>query len=95
MCAVCDTDDEIIVFEPFYTNYNGFASIANIKLKPIPLTIENGFHLPYETEIEKFVTKRTRAILFCSPSNPTGALLTRRDPASCKYFVKAWIIFDV
>jgi len=79
MCAVCDADDEIIVFEPFYTNYNGFASIANVKLKPIPLTIKDGFHLPSEKEIERYITHQTRAILFCSPSNPTGAIYSKEE----------------
>jgi aspartate aminotransferase len=79
MLAVCDVDDEIIVFEPFYTNYNGFASIANVKLRPVPLRIANGFHLPPETDIERSITARTRAILFCSPSNPTGAIYSREE----------------
>jgi len=79
MCAVCDTNDEIIVFEPFYTNYNGFASIANVRLVPVPLKIENGFHLPPEREIETYITKRTRAILFCNPSNPTGTIYSREE----------------
>jgi len=74
MCAVCDTDDEIIVVEPTYANYNGFAGIANVKLKAIPTTIENGFHLPPEDVIESYVTDKTRAILYCSPSNPTGTI---------------------
>ncbi|MGH2567474.1 MAG: aminotransferase class I/II-fold pyridoxal phosphate-dependent enzyme, partial [Bacteroidota bacterium] len=55
MCSVCDADDEIIVFEPFYTNYNGFASIANVKLRPVPLSIDNGFHLPAIEEIERHI----------------------------------------
>jgi aspartate aminotransferase len=79
MCAVCDADDEIIVFEPFYTNYNGYASMANVRLRPVPLTIENGFYLPSEEEIEKFINDRTKAILFCSPSNPTGKIFTREE----------------
>jgi aspartate aminotransferase len=79
MCAVCDADDEIIVFEPFYTNYNGFASIANVKLKPVPLSIKNGFHLPSENVIEKFITRRTRAILFCNPANPTGTIYSKEE----------------
>lgn len=74
MCAVCDAGDEIIVFEPFYTNYNGFATIANVKLRPVALSIENGFHLPSVEEIERAVTPRTKAILFCNPSNPTGTI---------------------
>jgi len=79
MCAVCDTDDEIIVLEPTYANYNGFAGIANVKLKAIPTTIENGFHLPPEEIIESFVTDKTRAILYCSPSNPTGTIYSREE----------------
>jgi aspartate aminotransferase len=79
MCAVCDTDDEIIVFEPTYANYNGFAGIANVKLRAIPTSIENGFHLPSEEVIESFVTNRTRAILYCSPSNPTGTIFSREE----------------
>lgn len=79
MCAVCDANDEIIVFEPFYTNYNGFATIANVKLRAVPLSIENGFHLPSEQEIERYVTSRTRGILICSPSNPTGTIYSRAE----------------
>jgi len=79
MCAVCDADDEIIVFEPTYANYNGFAGIANVKLKAIPTSIENGFHLPTEDVIESFVTNKTRAILYCSPSNPSGTIYSREE----------------
>jgi aspartate aminotransferase len=77
--AVCDSGDEVLVFEPFYTNYNGFATLADVTLRPLSLTIENGFHLPSEEEIERAVTKRTRAILFCNPSNPTGTVYTREE----------------
>ncbi len=93
MCVVCDTDDEIIVFEPFYTNYNGFASIANVKLIPIPLTIENAFHLPSESEIEKFITNRTRAILFCNPSNPTGTIYSREEVQQLVNLSKKYNLF--
>ena len=79
MCAVCDTDDEILVFEPTYANYNGFAGIANVKICAVPTTIENGFHLPSEKEIEGYITDRTRAILFCNPSNPTGTIYSREE----------------
>ena len=79
MCAVCDTDDEIIVFEPTYANYNGFAGIANVKLRAISTSIDNGFHLPSEEMIESYVTNRTRAILYCSPSNPTGTIYSREE----------------
>jgi aspartate aminotransferase len=79
MIATCDADDEIIVFEPFYTNYNGFASIANVKLRPVPLSIRNGFHLPSLKEIEPFITTRTKAFIINSPSNPTGAIYSRQE----------------
>lgn len=79
MCAICDYGDDIIVFEPFYTNYNGFASIANVKLNPVPLRIQDGFHLPPSAEIEKHITSRTRAILICNPSNPTGTIYTQEE----------------
>lgn len=79
MCAICDAEDEIIVFEPFYTNYNGFATIANVKLHPVPLSISNGFHLPDISEIEKHINKRTKGILFTNPSNPTGTVYTKDE----------------
>ncbi len=93
MCAVCDTNDEIIVFEPFYTNYNGFASIANVRLVPVPLKIENGFHLPPEREIETYITKRTRAILFCNPSNPTGTIYSREELQCLVALAKKYGVF--
>jgi aspartate aminotransferase len=67
MMSVCDPNDEIIVFEPYYTNYNGFAVMSNIKLVAIETKIENGFHLPPESEIKKKITSRTRAILINTP----------------------------
>lgn len=79
MCAVCDAGDELIVFEPFYTNYNGFATIANVVLRPVPLNIANGFHLPPAEVIERAITKRTRGFLICSPSNPTGTVYSREE----------------
>jgi aspartate aminotransferase len=79
LCTVCDTNDEVIVFEPFYTNYNGFASIANVQLRPIALSIDNGFHLPSMEEIERHITARTKAILICNPNNPTGTIYSREE----------------
>jgi aspartate aminotransferase len=79
MLCVADTDDEIIVFEPFYPNYNGFARMADVKLVPITLRAENGFHLPKEKEITRKITKNTRAILVCSPNNPTGTVYGRKE----------------
>lgn len=79
--AVCDPNDEVIVFEPFYTNYNAFATIANVKLKAVTLDIKDGFHLPSNAKIKKHITKRTKAILICNPSNPTGTIFSKAELA--------------
>jgi aspartate aminotransferase len=79
MAAVADPGDEIIVFEPFYTNYNGFAAMLSVKLVPVTLSVENGFHLPDRKRIESLITGKTRAILYCSPNNPTGTVYTREE----------------
>lgn len=77
--VVADPGDEIIVFEPFYTNYNGYAYFANITLVPLTLRGENGFRLPPDKEIEAKINKKTRAILLCSPNNPTGTVYTPEE----------------
>jgi aspartate aminotransferase len=78
MMAICDPGDEIVCFEPFYTNYNGYAIQAAVKLCPVRCVVDDGYHLPSRHEIEKHITPRTRALLVCSPNNPTGTVL-RRD----------------
>jgi aspartate aminotransferase len=77
--TICDPGDEIIVFEPFYTNYNGYASIAGIKLVPVRTFAKNGFHLPSKKEVEKKISKKTRGILICNPNNPTGTVYKREE----------------
>ncbi len=77
--VVADIDDEIIVFEPYYTNYNGYAAMSNIKLVPVTTKAENGFALPSSEEIENKIGKRTKAILLCSPNNPTGTIYPEKD----------------
>jgi aspartate aminotransferase len=79
MMTVCDPGDEIIVFEPFYTNYNGFAVMSQVKLVPITTNVEKGFHLPPREIIEKKITEKTRAILINTPNNPTGTVLTEEE----------------
>ena len=74
MMAVCDPGDEIIVFEPFYTNYNGFAVMSNVNLVPVLTHADDGFHLPGAEKIEAKITSKTRAILICNPNNPTGTV---------------------
>jgi len=77
--ATCEAGDEVIVFEPFYTNYNGYATVNGIKLVPILTKIETGFHLPVREEIEKKITPKTKAILYCNPNNPTGTVYTKEE----------------
>lgn len=74
--ATCDPGDEIIVPEPFYTNYNGFTGEVNAVIKPITTYAENGFRWPDEKTIEASITSKTRAIMFSNPGNPTGVVLT-------------------
>ena len=74
-----DCGDEIIIPEPFYTNYNGYASLANLTIVPLTLKVEDGYRLPPAAEIEAMITKRTKAILLCSPNNPTGTVYTPEE----------------
>jgi aspartate aminotransferase len=72
--ACLDAGDEVIIPEPFYANYNGFAVQAGVKVVPIGSKIETGFDLPKMEEIEKAITSKTKAIVICNPNNPTGYL---------------------
>jgi aspartate aminotransferase len=74
-----DPGDEIIIPEPLYANYNGFANAGNIVVKPITANIENGFGLPPIEAFEQAITPRTRAILICNPNNPTGYLYSDEE----------------
>ena len=74
--VVADDGEEIIIPEPFYTNYNGYAAMANLKIVPVRSHAEDGFHLPSDEVLEAAVTPRTRALLVCSPNNPTGTVLS-------------------
>ncbi|MEI6766434.1 MAG: pyridoxal phosphate-dependent aminotransferase [Bacteroidota bacterium] len=77
---VClDPGDEVIVPEPFYANYNGFATTAGVVIKPITSSIETGFALPPISEFEKIITLKTKAILICNPNNPTGYLYSEQE----------------
>jgi aspartate aminotransferase len=82
-----DAGDEVIVPEPYYANYNGFASQNDVIVRPIMSYIENGFALPPISEFEKNITDRTRAIFICSPNNPTGYLYSREEMEALKALV--------
>ncbi|MBC9912503.1 pyridoxal phosphate-dependent aminotransferase [Chitinophaga varians] len=77
--ACLDPGDEVIVPEPFYANYNGFAVEAEVKIKTITANIETGFALPAMEAFEAAITPRTKAILICNPNNPTGYLYSREE----------------
>lgn len=76
---VCDPGDEIIVFEPFYTNYQSMAGLKGVTIVPIPTSIEKGFALPPVKEIKKYSSSHTKAILISNPSNPTGSVIPKKD----------------
>lgn len=77
LSVTCDPDDEVIVFEPFYTNYNSFALQNDVKLVPITTNIHDGFALPPMSEVEKHITPKTKGVVICNPGNPTGCLYTK------------------
>ncbi|MBE8712289.1 pyridoxal phosphate-dependent aminotransferase [Sphingobacterium hungaricum] len=77
--ACLNPGEEVIIPEPFYANYNGFACSADIVVKPIMSYIENGFALPSIEEFEKLITEKTKAIAICNPNNPTGYLYSRKE----------------
>lgn len=76
--------DEIIIPEPFYANYNAFARMSDVLVKPILSSIDNGFALPPIEEFEKLITEKTKAIFICSPNNPTGYLYSREEVEKLK-----------
>ncbi|MCL5675932.1 MAG: pyridoxal phosphate-dependent aminotransferase [Patescibacteria group bacterium] len=77
--ATCDPNDEILVFEPYYANYFTFARLLNVKVVPIALEEKNAFHLVDKKQIEKKITKNTKAILFTNPNNPTGTVFSKKE----------------
>lgn len=75
MC-ICNEGDEVLVPEPFYSNYSSFSIFSGARVKPIPTCIENNFHLPAKEELESLITSKTKAIMFSNPVNPTGTVYT-------------------
>lgn len=91
--VVADPGQEIIIPEPFYTNYNGYAAFADVKISPLTLSVEDGFRLPSREEIEKRITPKTRAILICSPNNPTGTVYSEKELERVVSLVKKHDLF--
>ena len=93
MGACLDPGDEIIIPEPFYANYNGFACMSDLIVKPILSHIENGFALPPISEFEKLITNKTKAIIICNPNNPTGYLYSREELEELKKLCLKYDLF--
>ena len=77
--SIADAGDEIIIPEPFYANYNGFATASDVNIVPVISKIEDNFALPPISEFEKLITPKTKAILICNPGNPTGYLYSKDE----------------
>ena len=87
MMSCMDPGEEIIIPEPFYANYNGFANTSDVIVKPVTASIENGFALPPIAAFEKLITPKTKAILICNPNNPTGYLYSKEELEQLKEIV--------
>ena len=93
MSTIADADDEIIIPEPFYANYNGFATAAGVIVVPVVSKIEDNFALPPIEDFEKLITPRTKAILICNPGNPTGYLYSKAEIQKLTKMVKKHNLF--
>lgn len=91
--SIMDKDDELIVPEPFYANYNGFSVANSLKIVPVVSTIEDNFSLPPIEDFEKLITKKTKAILICNPNNPTGYLYSKEEIKKLVEIVKKHDLF--
>lgn len=91
--SCCNPGDEVIIPEPFYANYNGFAVTAGLHVVPVTASIETGFALPPVSEIEAKITPKTKAIVICNPGNPTGYLYSKEELEQLREIVKKHDLF--
>ena len=91
--SIMDEDDEIIIPETFYANYNGFSTASSVKVVPVISKIEDNFALPPIEEFEKLITPKTKAILICNPGNPTGYLYSKEEINKLAAIVKKHDLF--
>ena len=91
--SIMDKDDEIIVPEPFYANYNGFSIANGLKIIPVISNIEDNFSLPNIEKFEELITSKTKAILICNPNNPTGYLYSKEEIKKLVQIVKKYDLF--
>jgi len=95
MGSITDPSDEVIIPEPFYANYNGFATSAGVNVVPVQAKFEDGFALPPVSEFEKLITDKTKAIIICNPGNPTGYLYTKEEMDQLSALAKKYDLFLV
>jgi len=93
LMTTCEPDNEVIIPEPFYANYNGFATSAGVKVVPVSSTIESGFALPPISEIERKITSKTKAIVICNPGNPTGYVYSEDELLKLRELVLKYDLF--
>ncbi|MBL7918653.1 MAG: pyridoxal phosphate-dependent aminotransferase, partial [Bacteroidia bacterium] len=93
MMTCFNAGDEVIIPEPFYANYNGFSTSADVTVKPIRSYIESGFALPPIEEFEKLITPKTKGIMICNPGNPTGYLYTKAELNALRELVLKYDLF--
>ena len=91
--SIMDVDDEVIIPEPFYANYNGFSTASGVNIIPVISKIEDNFALPPIEEFEKLITPKTKAILICNPGNPTGYLYSKEEIQKLAAIVKKHDLF--
>lgn len=90
--SLCDPGDEILVFEPYYANYTTFAKLASAKVTAVPTSAEDGYRLPDQATVEKYINDRTRAILLTNPGNPTGVVYNKQEMDMIAAVVKKYNI---
>ena len=91
--SIMDPDDEVIIPEPFYANYNGFSAANGVNIVPVFSSIENNFELPKIQEFERLITPKTKAILICNPNNPTGYVYSHNEIKTLVDIVKKHNLF--
>lgn len=90
--SLCDPGDEILVFEPYYANYTTFAKLASAKVTAVPTSAEDGYRLPDQATVEKYINDKTRAILLTNPGNPTGVVYNKQEMDMIAAVVKKYNI---
>lgn len=93
LMAICDSGDEVIIPEPFYTNYNGFSAVAGAKVVPFTTKAEDGFHLPSKEEIVSKISDKTKAIMISNPGNPTGVVYSEKEIRMLADIVKEYDLY--